>query len=87
MRRLTITFSACLSDQPCRRLHAVHAELVAAGYTSLEADTLVQEVLERMAEQSTYDLNEMAPARWQAEPGPDQGEKGPRAWLMKTIAA
>jgi hypothetical protein len=29
---------------------AVHAELVAAGYTPLEADTLVQEVIERMAE-------------------------------------
>jgi hypothetical protein len=28
---------------------AVHAELVAAGYTVLEADTLVQEVIERMA--------------------------------------
>jgi hypothetical protein len=28
---------------------AAHAELVAAGYTSLEADTLVQEVLERLA--------------------------------------
>jgi hypothetical protein len=26
-----------------------HAELVAAGYTSLEADTLVQEVIERLA--------------------------------------
>jgi hypothetical protein len=29
---------------------AVHAEFVAAGYTPLEADTLVQEVIERMAE-------------------------------------
>ena len=28
---------------------AAHAELVAAGYTPLEADTLVQEVIERMA--------------------------------------
>jgi hypothetical protein len=28
---------------------AVHAEFVAAGYTSLEAETLVQEVIERMA--------------------------------------
>jgi hypothetical protein len=27
---------------------AVHAELVAAGYTSSEADILVQEVIERM---------------------------------------
>jgi hypothetical protein len=27
---------------------AVHAELVAAGYTALEADALVQEVIERM---------------------------------------
>ena len=27
----------------------VHAELVAAGYTPLEADTLVEEVLERLA--------------------------------------
>jgi hypothetical protein len=27
---------------------AAHAELVAAGYTPLEADTLVQEVIERM---------------------------------------
>jgi hypothetical protein len=27
----------------------VHAELVAAGYTSLEADTLLEEVLERLA--------------------------------------
>jgi hypothetical protein len=29
---------------------AAHAELVTAGYTPLEADTLVQEVIERMAE-------------------------------------
>ena len=29
---------------------AVHAELVAAGYTALEADALVEEVIERMAE-------------------------------------
>jgi hypothetical protein len=29
---------------------AAHAELVAAGYTPLEADTLVQEVIERLAE-------------------------------------
>ena len=29
---------------------AVHAELVAAGYTSLEADTLVEEIVERLAE-------------------------------------
>jgi hypothetical protein len=29
---------------------AVHAKLVTAGYTPLEADTLVQEVIERMAE-------------------------------------
>ena len=28
---------------------AVHAEFVAAGYTSSEAETLVQEVIERMA--------------------------------------
>jgi hypothetical protein len=28
---------------------AVHAEFVAAGYTALEADTLVQEVIERMS--------------------------------------
>ena len=28
---------------------AVHAEFVAAGYTSSEADILVQEVIERMA--------------------------------------
>jgi hypothetical protein len=28
---------------------AVHAEFVAAGYTPLEADTLVQEVIEQMA--------------------------------------
>jgi hypothetical protein len=28
---------------------AVHAEFVAAGYTALEAQTLVQEVIERMA--------------------------------------
>jgi hypothetical protein len=27
---------------------AVHAEFVAAGYTALEAETLVQEVIERM---------------------------------------
>jgi hypothetical protein len=27
---------------------AAHAEFVAAGYTALEADTLVQEVIERM---------------------------------------
>jgi hypothetical protein len=29
---------------------AVHAELVAAGYTPLEAEALVQEVIERLAE-------------------------------------
>jgi hypothetical protein len=29
---------------------AVHAEFVAAGYTALEADVLVQEVIQRMAE-------------------------------------
>ena len=29
---------------------AVHAELVAAGYTPLEADALVQEMIERLAE-------------------------------------
>jgi hypothetical protein len=29
---------------------AVHTELVSAGYTALEADALVQEVIERMAE-------------------------------------
>ena len=29
---------------------AVHTEFVAAGYTPLEADTLVQEVIERMTE-------------------------------------
>jgi hypothetical protein len=28
---------------------AAHAQLVAAGYTSLEAETLVEEVLERLA--------------------------------------
>ena len=28
---------------------AVHAELVAAGYTALEAEVLVQEMLERLA--------------------------------------
>jgi hypothetical protein len=28
---------------------AVHAEFVAAGYTPLEADSLVQEVIEQMA--------------------------------------
>ena len=28
---------------------AVHTELVAAGYTALEAEVLVQEVIERMA--------------------------------------
>jgi hypothetical protein len=34
---------------------AAHAELVAAGYTPLKADTLVQEVIERMAERQAAD--------------------------------
>jgi hypothetical protein len=34
---------------------AVHTELVAAGYTPLEADTLVQEVIERMADRQPAD--------------------------------
>ncbi len=34
---------------------AAHAELIAAGYTSLEADTLIQEVLERLAGRQSAD--------------------------------
>jgi hypothetical protein len=34
---------------------AVHAELVAAGYTSLEADTLVEEMLARLAGRQSTD--------------------------------
>jgi hypothetical protein len=33
----------------------VHAELVAAGYTPLEADTLVQEVIEQMVGRQAAD--------------------------------
>jgi hypothetical protein len=36
-------------QQPGFDALAVHADLVAAGYTALEADTLVQEVIERMS--------------------------------------
>jgi hypothetical protein len=32
---------------------AVHTELVEAGYTPLEAEALVQEVIERMADRQT----------------------------------
>ncbi len=32
---------------------AAHAELIAAGYTPLEAEVLVQEVLERLTEPDT----------------------------------
>jgi hypothetical protein len=34
---------------------AAHAELVAAGYTSLEADMLVEEMLERLAGRQSVD--------------------------------
>ncbi len=34
---------------------AVHAELVAAGYTPLEADALVEEMLERLAGRQSAD--------------------------------
>ncbi len=34
---------------------AAHAELIAAGYTSLKADTLIQEVLERLAGRQSAD--------------------------------
>jgi hypothetical protein len=33
----------------------VHAELVGAGYMMLEADTLVQEVIERLADRQLAD--------------------------------
>jgi hypothetical protein len=36
---------------------AVHAELVTAGYTPLEADALVQEVIERMARGEPTDMD------------------------------
>jgi hypothetical protein len=36
---------------------AVHAELVAAGYTPLEADMLVEEVLERLVDRQPADLD------------------------------
>jgi hypothetical protein len=36
---------------------AAHAELVAAGYTALEDDTLVQEVLERLAGSQSAETN------------------------------
>jgi hypothetical protein len=36
---------------------AVHAELVAAGYTPLEADSLVEEVLERLGDRQPTDPN------------------------------
>jgi hypothetical protein len=32
---------------------AVHAELITAGYTVLEAEALVQEVIERLADRQT----------------------------------
>jgi hypothetical protein len=35
---------------------AVHAEFVAAGYTHLEADMLVQEVIDRLADRQLADL-------------------------------
>jgi hypothetical protein len=36
---------------------AVHAQLVAAGYTPLEADTLVEEVLEQLARHQSADTD------------------------------